>query len=298
MNIARLTDATSYTIAPGHELRRANADEIEFIKSTFERRILPHPFNWDASVWERPLDSSEGPLPESEWRYFVMSRGENPPPFQEFQETFDLSPLELEAGIFAIPMPDHGAGVGFVLPRVFQVLEENYRNDSFFVDVSARDIDQMRAIHSQLCQWQGVGPLDVRSLARQLSDLKCLPHRSQLRFLGYFALLESLLTHPPKPLDPYDSITRQVKKKLALLDRRFSRKIDYAPFGGAGAESVWSKMYDYRSLVAHGGSPQFAGQLQVLGNAETALTLIKETVKAVIRQALTEPQLIVDLRDC
>jgi hypothetical protein len=140
--------------------------------------------------------------------------------------------------------------------------------------------------------------VDVQLLALQLGQLKGLPHKSELRFLGYFAVLESLLTHTPKPSDPYDSITRQVKKKLALLDHRFPHSIDYAPFGGTSADVVWSKMYAYRSLVAHGGIPSFDGELQVLASHDAALTLIKETVKAVIRQALSEPQLVLDLRAC
>ena len=57
-------------------------------------------------------------------------------------------------------------------------------------------------------------------------------------------------------------------------------------------------MYGYRSLIAHGGEPDFTGKLSLLKDEETALKLIKETAKAVIRQALSEPQLLLDLRDC
>jgi hypothetical protein len=57
-------------------------------------------------------------------------------------------------------------------------------------------------------------------------------------------------------------------------------------------------MYEYRSLVAHGGTPNFAGKLALLKNHDMALTLIKDTVKAVMRQTLAEPQLLVDLREC
>ena len=130
----------------------------------------------------------------------------------------------------------------------------------------------------------------------QLGQLKGLHHNSPLRFLGYFAVLESLLTHAPKPSDPYDSITRQVKKKLALLDHRFSKRKHYVPLGKAPIDTIWAKMYHYRSLVAHGGDPEFAGDLSLLKSQGTALALIKETVKAVIRHALSEPQLLIDLR--
>jgi hypothetical protein len=57
-------------------------------------------------------------------------------------------------------------------------------------------------------------------------------------------------------------------------------------------------MYDYRSRVAHGGVADFTGKLRILRNHEEALKLVKDTTKAVIRHALKEPQLLIDLREC
>jgi hypothetical protein len=57
-------------------------------------------------------------------------------------------------------------------------------------------------------------------------------------------------------------------------------------------------MYAYRSTLAHGGAPSFDGDLQVLGSNDNALKLVKQTAKALIRQALIEPQLLADLRGC
>ena len=188
-------------------------------------------------------------------------------------------------------------GFGYKPGRLFHVLEFAPFTPSFFVDVSGADIEDIRAIYSQL-QQHDAALLDIQRLAQQLGQLKEFPHQSPLRFLGYFAVLESLLTHYPKPSDPYDSITRQVKNKLALLNRRFTWAIDYGPFDGAKPETIWSKMYEYRSRVAHGGVQAIDSDLKLLKNHETALTLVKEVVKAVIRQALVEPQLIIDLREC
>lgn len=298
MNVGRLIDAASYTLAPGHELRRARANEVAFIKETI-KSLGPGPSFRYESLWEQPWPHASGPLQllnEQEWRYFVIAfKGPNRT-VSELGGAFDLAPLELEVGFTAVSI---GTSFGTIwLPgRLFHVLEDASNNDSFFVDASASEIDEVRIIHSQL-QEHDPRSVDVQGLVVQLGDLKGLPHKSVLRFLGYFAILESLLTHAPKPSDPYDSITRQVKKKLALLDHRFPRAINYALFGGAAAETIWVKMYAYRSLVAHGGHPEFTGELTVLGNHQAALKLIKETVKAIIRQALSEPQLLVDLRDC
>lgn len=48
---------------------------------------------------------------------------------------------------------------------------------------------------------------------------------------------------------------------LALLDARWSRKIDYSPFGGTKPEKVWSTIYEYRSAIAHGGNADFSATL-------------------------------------
>jgi hypothetical protein len=57
-------------------------------------------------------------------------------------------------------------------------------------------------------------------------------------------------------------------------------------------------MYRYRSLLALGGAPTFNGELKMLRSHGHALELAKQTVKAVIRQALIKLQLLSDLKDC
>ncbi len=296
MNVGALTDAANYALAPGHELRRARRDEVGLIKNTL-KSYAPAPHNLFPYLWEGKLPPRPGspiePLPETEWRYFVIGfRGSNNT-INELVGAFDLTGLELEVGfIFLV-----GYGIISMPARLFHVLENVGQDNSFFVDVSMSDIEEIRAVLAQL-QKQDNRLVDLQGLMMQLRQLKEFTRYSPLRFLGYFAILESLLTHAPKPSDPYDSITRQVKKKLALLNQRFPRAIDYAPFGGAAPDKIWAKMYEYRSLVAHGGNPKFTEDLAVLKDKDLALALVKETVKRVIRQALLEPQLLLDLKDC
>jgi len=302
MNVWHLKDAATYTLAPGHELRRARPEEILVIKDSIASRgpapRLQYMHLWECQ-WPHP-GGTIGFLPPEEWRYFVVAfRGSNSTA-AELESAFDLAPVELEVGLTVVYHEFDGQvghGVVWQPGRTFHVLDNAMYNKSFFVDVSAADIDAIQTIHRQL-QEHDHRLVDVKRLATRLSQLKGLPHGSPLRFLGYFGLLESLLTHAPKPSDPYDSITRQVKKKVALLDHRWPRTLDYSPFGGASPDTVWSKMYTYRSQVAHGAAPEFTGELAVLRSHEAALALIKETVKAVIRQALTESQLLLDLREC
>jgi hypothetical protein len=231
-------------------------------------------------------------LPESEWRYFVIAfRGSNST-LERLREASELAPVELE-----IMFTTTKGGVVWRQDRLFQALQEVQHNDDLFVEIGAADVAEIVKLHAQL-QHYGSQVLNLKPCLTQLGQLKGLPHRSALSFLGYFSLLESLITHSPRPADPYDSITRQVKKKLILLDHRWPRKIDYTPFNGTPAETIWGKMYAYRSAVAHGSTPDFKKNSAILKSPAHAFRLLKETTKAVIRQALEEPQLLVDLREC
>lgn len=302
MNVWHLTDAACYTLAPGHELRRATAEEITVIKNIIrnpDSPFLPPRYQhlWEHR-WPHPGGNIEY-LAESEWRYFVIAfRGLNST-LRQLEIAFDLALLELEVAFTVLTDLGGTAGRGVIWNenRLFHVLNDDSHSHSFFRDVSASDIEAIQGIYAQL-QNHDHRVVDITRQITQLGQLKGLPHSSPLRFLGYFALLESLLTHKPKPSDPYDSITRQVKKKLALLDHRWPQPLDYSPFKGTLTDKIWSVMYDYRSLVAHGGTPAFTGKLAILRNHDTALILLKEAVKAVIRQALAEPQLLLDLREC
>jgi hypothetical protein len=295
-NLKALRGGGAVLLATGHVLRRARDKEIETIKKHL-KELLTGPQFFMADAWERRLFQGTGIqelLPESEWRYYVIAFHGNNSTIDRIREASEIAPVELEILFTTV---NGGRGVVWHADHVFQAVQEAQHNDDFFVDFSAGDAAQVKRVRLLLESTAGE-VMNINWFISQLSALKGFPRRSTLRFLGYFAVLESLLTHPPRPTDPYDSITRQVKKKLTLLDHRWSRRIDYSPFGDTPAETVWGKMYAYRSAVAHGGTPDFNSLLSVLRNHATALRLLQETAKAVVRYALEEPLLVLDLRDC
>jgi hypothetical protein len=297
MNISAL-QANSYTLTPGYVLRRARHDEIAIIKQKLQGLtiLLPSvmiPFLWEGRL---PLVHPIETLPETEWRYHVIAFEGGDEVIVDIQTVSDLARIGFEIGF---TIASQGSVFSARPMRLFQVLHKaGWFLDTFMLhQISEADIHDIMSIYSQF-QATDAGLVRFKRLAIQLNHLNSLPHDSPLRFLGYFGILEALLTHAPNPNDPYDSITRQVKKKIALLNNRWKQRIDYGPFAGAEPETVWGKMYAFRSRLAHGDNPQLVKELAVLGSYVQALSLLIETVKAVLRQALLEPQLVDDLRDC
>jgi hypothetical protein len=204
---------------------------------------------------------------------------------------FNITPKEIETGfmggeLVSMHSPEH----------LFNVINDGYVNSSFFVDISISDIENIKDLFNRL-ESHDHETLDLNEVIKELQQLKKLPFCSPLRFLGYFSVLEALLIHSPDPKDPVDSITRQVKAKIRLLDNRWENKLDYTPFGSAKPDTVWGKMYSYRSSIAHGNKQKTKEILEKMTH-EKALTLVKQAVKSVIRQSLIEPALIRDLKQC
>ncbi len=215
-----------------------------------------------------------------------------------------IAPKSLEIGLIRFRTRLKGSVVPTCVyspSSLFQslsALSGAFHSKSGFVNVISRsDGRPIRDVYERL-QAHRHAVFDLHRAIELFVELKDLPVFSPFQILGYFAILESLLTHQAKPDDRYDSITRQLTNKLALLNERWQPKLDYSAFEKSSHERIWTKMYAYRSAIAHGGSPDFGSQLSVLKTAANANVLIRETVKQTIRHALIEPQLLADLHNC
>lgn len=125
------------------------------------------------------------------------------------------------------------------------------------------------------------------------------PTVDRLTVLGYFIVIESLLTHRPDPKDPTASIGRQIRSKMRLLGNRMAPDLDYGVFAETDVSKVWSALYDYRSALAHGGSPSFTtGKLEKLRDEQTVIAFLQTACRRLLRQAVVEPLLCTDLKDC
>lgn len=295
-NIAGLDGAQEHTLAPGHVLRKATAAEIAIIKEIlveFNGRVAGrYFFPWEL---KRDEDGNMDTGPEEEWKYYVISFFGSNETVAHLEQAIALLGLDYKIGFTVI---NHRGNRGLIChtDRLFRALEEN-RMGERMVQATAAGIEQVSEVYQGLCS-HDAEVLDVSRIANELLSLETLPQYSELRFLAHFSMLESLLTHKPKPSDPSDSITRQVKQKIKLLNNRWRPPIDYFGFPGVQPDRVWGAMYSYRSSLAHGDKPDFKRDLKCLVSAKNASDLLAATLKAVARYALIEPRLVLDLKDC
>jgi hypothetical protein len=302
LNVKRLIDADRIEIASGYVLRQAQKSEVEyigeFLTSQFGRKS-------DAAIWEtRPTAPGKQPkLPRKLWRYFVIEFGNDDPNLDLLEAALAVAPVSLDIGFVKLRVDVSGVvrpGCVYRAPSLFQSLSAlNFASgnrDKLLHSPDKAEGKQIRDI-LELMAGHDHTILDLSLVVDLLLELKDLPKFSPLQILGYFAILESVLTHQPNPGDRYESITRQITQKLALLNRRWQPALDYSSFGGASHEKIWAKMYAYRSAIAHGRRPDFKSQLTLLKNADGANALIRDTVKKAIYQAFLEPQLMLDLHN-
>jgi hypothetical protein len=305
LNISRLVGGSSLEIIPGRVLRRANDEEIKFTKEVIKSLFADHS---SGGLWEtrgpKPGQSKFVKLPRRQWRYFVIEFGGGNQEVELLEKALSIAPCSLDVGFILSIASSRGKKLPVCLysqPRLFQSLSAmSYAAGSvsgLTKAVTKSDAEQVREIYLKLEKHDNL-ILDLDKVFKLVFELMDLPRFSPLQILGYFAVLESILTHAPNPEDRYDSITRQIKQKLALLNKRWTPPLDYSAFSALPHDRVWSKMYAYRSAIAHGATPNFVGELSALGKAESANLLISETVRKTICQALEEPQLLADLQNC
>jgi hypothetical protein len=98
-----------------------------------------------------------------------------------------------------------------------------------------------------------------------------------------------LITHAPRLTETLDSINHQITSKIILLRKRYARMVlPSSYFLQASEESIWKKLYSYRSSVAHGSTVSFDGELQVLKGHDAVVAFLRDNVRELIALSLSE----------
>ena len=304
-NVKHITVEEPFEVAPGVHFRPAQDDEALSLKQVLTFATIDgffrHRNPYETRIQTEVISSDHTrtyihDLPTEEHRYYVAEFTGTNLTLHRILEASVLTSCELEMGI-DIQVNVAGCKFGFSLGSQQRILEEAKHDDECLLTLDLSNLEDLKRVFIRLQNHQdeGVGLLPALD---QFKDLRAIPISSPLRFLGYMAILESLIAHQPKPSDPYESLRRQVKQKMLLLGRRSYLKPPYECFGQhCRKDKLWTTLYDYRSAVAHGSSVDFGrGEFRMLGSARKALEFIKASTIAVMRHALDEPELVSDLR--
>lgn len=299
-------------ILPGHVFRRARPSEIEHIRKHLDDAGGGHGLRgewlaYDHAVKKEPLESANGhkfslePLPEGEWKYWVLAFEGNSLQTIGLELAALLLPVEIEfALVLLFNEPDQSGGI-FGWQTVPLHIVEKYTGALVFEDCREVSTDDLRSIALLWQQYNAI-PQEhafVKSAVDTYSLLRRVPQSTPLYAVGLFSIIESLITHAPRLTETLDSINHQITNKIVLLRKMYSRPIDPAEYFLPLAEDkVWKKLYAYRSAVAHGSAVDFASELKVLKDHNTVVEFLRDNVKELIKVALRSPEFVSDLRRC
>jgi len=88
----------------------------------------------------------------------------------------------------------------------------------------------------------------------------------------------------------------QICTKVALLERRLTKPLNYGVLSEVKSDVVWKKLYAFRSAIAHGGVADFKGALTALQSPQAATEFLTEATALILRHALDEPALFDSLK--
>ena len=215
-------------------------------------------------------------------------------------QAFAISDSEMRIGHF---FGDAGSSMPWMSLTGFRV-----RNDlgAVFDDCPRPAKEHLDDLRETLAVRAAEPPENVTRAINLFLSLDRLPDNSVMKQLGYFTVVESLLSHAPSDNDRADSIRRQLERNLVLIDHRLmhtGREIGFGDFGGANPDTVLGKLYSYRSAIAHGSSLkkpiEQIKKLMTETPTSTSLWLhdwLRRMVRRVLFAALREPELITDLK--
>lgn len=293
-------------VAPGHFFKRANDEQIKIIKERlpyflpYFRTTLPY----EVTIVKTPGENQGSiryeniPLPKENWKYFIISFTGSNTELQSVQFAASLLENDLELGfVFLAQSGLDGFGFGWN-PQWLSSFFYDREFSEPAINVASDEINNIFDNYTQIKKINLEFEHIIRAL-KKFNQLKSLPRNSELIIIGLFSVIESLVTHSPKLTDSADSLTHQIKTKIPLLTKRFERELDYDEyFQLANEDTIWSKLYKYRSNLVHGEHSHIDNTLQVLRDRRNVMEFLKEATKLLLLLALKEPTLLTDLKKC
>ena len=247
-------------VAPGHFFQKADSEQIRMIK-----KRLPHflPYStltlpYEVTIVKKPGENRRSftfeniPLPQEKWKYFIISFMGANAELQSIQFAASLLEHDVELGFtFLAHKGIDGFGFGWNPQWLSSFFSDNAFHEPA-ITIACDEISQIAGNYTLIKEISSEHEHITRAL-NKFNQLSSLPRNSELIIIGLFSVIESLITHSPKLTESADSLTHQIKTKIPLLTKRFERELDYDKyFQSANEDTIWSKLYKYRSNLVHG----------------------------------------------
>jgi len=243
-------------------------------------------------------------IPRKEWHCYIVEYDQpDQEPLRLLQLSANLLEFAMNFDVVDFEFEKYKYYPGFQPDLLFMF----FYNDSQFVDsyhrytVTKYYIDSLKNTHSIVEEIKQNFPEIYHSI-NLFNEIRYIRRNHQFRILGLFSTIESLLTHNPyKTRDnmTLTSITKQIQTKIPLVENQFNLSHLYKyHFGGANKETVWKKLYDLRSSLAHGTKHTFDGDLQILKDMSRVQHFLYDCTRSLLANSLQNPQLITDLKRC
>jgi len=296
-------------VIPDHTFRKASDAEIAEITSVISESSNRPVISWvryDALVKEVRQEGNTTyhfeSLPREQWRYWVIAFDGPNRRIHDVDLLALLLPTDFDLGfqIYYDGPKQSGERVGYMqMPLHF--VEKYGSTDEMFKNakrVSTKQLESINELHSLFCALPEEFPF-VHHAIHNFSALRRIPKASELLAVGYFSIIESLITHAPRLSETLDSINHQITNKMILLRKKFTRQVvPTTYFMHTAEERLWKKLYAYRSSLAHGNNVDFNQEFQVLKSHDSVISFLKENIKELLVLALKEPEFLSDLRRC
>jgi hypothetical protein len=281
-------------IHAGCMLERASADTQRYLSGLVGALLF-----WNSNPFEMARDTETRrttSLPQDQWRYFLLRKPDDVIPVSVLKSAA-LSDPSIYLGPHFYRL--RGQSAFGSTPGI----QNHYWNTHQWWNSGKVVTGQTISKWAELAKLLEYVETNYPEIGRSVHMYWLLsgndPTYDRLTILGYFIVIESLLTHKPRPNDPTDAIARQIRSKIQLLGNRMAPDLTYTAFAESNPNSVWSVLYDYRSTLAHGGEPDFKkDKLRQLRDEPTVISFLQNACRCLLRQALNEPKLCSDLKNC
>jgi hypothetical protein len=321
-----IDDDSPIELIEKHFLRKANAEELVLIKKQLFllKDFFPHLKNY-TNIYEQNIiredDEADGRFENQQsgnWKYYVID-----------YSTFDRSNQEMYLLEKALILLKNSIYLGFSFvtdDKLFMFsadwtslyLElENPFSLPYLQKYCIDDFNEIVNIHKQIYKIEEDENIYL-FIKKALEDfyriqrLGRLTLNENIKILGYFSIIEMLIAHKPKLKESIDSISHQINTKYNLLFKKFKREVTFSDYflSDIKNETVWKKLYAYRSDLAHGNIVDFSKDYKILDkynnkghdiykNPSICINnFLEEVIKNTILIALDKPEFIFDLKQC